>query len=605
MAVSTLASMKYADLLSEVRDDWAAAQESRRSLEQRRIRDYRLYRRFRDDVNAYSFEEAVAGPFGWSSLTVPLVYWIIETIVPRIATVAPKILVRPETPEAAPFAQAKELSLNGVLQKMGVEDEMALILKEMVLYGDGFGKVSWNTTAGMPHFSQVPWFDFFVSSEARRIDSAEVQFHRTFYTRRQLARLSKLVDRNGNNLFHGLEHLDRTETIEASDPTWNDRREATGLGPVSTSALGGQYCLVECWYSDGTVVVLGGAHGDRVVQVRSSPYRDENDVPMRPFVAFSNSPDPEGPYSIGDAEMLEDHQTELSTLRNQAIDQTTVHINAPVVYSGAEITSQEIDAAFGQPGGKLRVNGDVSRSVMRLTPGASTGDVFNWYDNIRGEAQYVSGVNDNQAGQAAARQQTATEVNTVNTEANRRWSYKVLRTETSFGKVARRIDLADRRYGMPGRVIHVESDVTPEGGQRGLMDMTGADYAPKGPSSSGAFLRTHPLMHGPGTAYSCTVKAGSFTPPTEDDDIQKALGIAQALGGIPELAARTDWKEVGDMISRAFRIAPGRLFLSEDEMMMQQLKAAMAATPPPAGNEQAGLPAGGEVPIGNPVPVGG
>jgi len=598
----TRADMTYADLLSEVRDDWAAAQESRRQLEERRLKDYRLYRRFRDDVNSYSFDEAVRGPFGWSSLTVPIIYWIVETIVPRIATVAPKIVVKPRTPEAAPFAQAKELSLNGILDEMRIEEELALALKEMVLYGDGTTKLSWNTAQGRPHFSSIPWFDYFVSSEARRLDSAEVQFHRTWYTRRQLARLSKMTDRNGKPMFHGLEEMDRTETVQAGDPTWESRREATGLGPVSWSALGGLYCLVECWYDDGTLVVLGGSRGDRIVQVRTSPYRDEKGNPVRPFVTFSNTPDTEGPYSIGDAEMLEDHQTELSTLRNQAIDQTTVNINAPLVYSGSDITGEEIDAAFGQPGGKLRVNGDVRMAVMRVAPGNVSSDFFNFYENIRAESQYVSGVNDNQAGQAGARQMTATEASTINQEANRRWQYKIQRTESSFGRVARLIDLADRRYGMPGRTIHVESDITPEPGQRGLMDMGGMDYQPGDPSKAGAFLRTHPMMNGPGTAYTCVVKGGSFTPPSEDDDIQKAIGVAQALAAIPEIAQIVKWREVAKMLARAFHLAPERIFLSEDEVMMKQLEAAMSQ-PAPAGNEQAGLPAGGEVPVGPPQPL--
>lgn len=602
MAV-TRADMTYADLLAEVRDDWAAAVESRRQIEDRRVKDYRLYRRFRDDVNNYSFDEAVKGPFGWSSLTVPIIYWITETIVPRIATQTPHILVKPKTPESAPFAQAKELSLNAVLEEMHIENELALALKEMVLYGDGFVKTSWDTGAGIPKFTRVPWFDFFVSSEAQRIESAEVHFHRTWYTRRQLARLSKLVDRNGKPLFYGLEEMDRTESIQAGDPTWDQRREATGLGPQAWSALGGMYCLVECWYDDGTVVVLGGQKGDRIVQLRTSPIRDENDRPMRPFTVFSNSPDPEGPYSIGDAEMLEDHQTELSTLRNQAIDQTTVNINAPLVYSGSDITSEEIDAAFGQPGGKLRVNGDVRMAVMRVAPGNVSSDFFNFYENIRAESQYVSGVNDNQSGIASGRQLTATETNTINQEANRRWAYKIQRTETSFGRVARLVDMLDRRYGMPGRTIHVESDTKPDLNQRGLMDMLGADYEQQGPSKSGTFLRTHPMMNGPGTAYACIVKAGSFTPPSEDQDIQKALGVAQALAAIPELAQMVDWKEVGKMIANAFRLAPERIFLSEDELFQKQLEMAMN-TPAPAGNEQAGLPAsGGEVPVGPPTPL--
>lgn len=578
--------MNYGDLLREVADDWFAARDSKQQLEERRIRDYKLFRRFREDVKGSSFEEAVAGPFGWSKLTVPIIFWIVETIVPRVATQPPTLVVKPLTAEAVPYAQAKELELQDTLQQMNVRSTMHRTLKQMVLYGDGPTKVTWNGINRRPRLTDISWFDWFLSPGARTPDTAEVIHHRAWYTRRQLQRLSRLTDRNGKPLYHGLDQVVDGQAAEASDSTLSERLDASGQGPRSWGAEGGMFCLIESWYEDGTVVTMGGAHGDRIVQVRTSPFRDEAGQPIRPFVVFSNSYDPESPYGIGDAEMLEDHQSELSTLRNQAIDQTTVNIAAPIVYSG-NVKKPDIDAAFGQPGGSLRVNGDVRQALMRVAPGNVSSDFANFYNNIREESQFISGVNDNQAGQAADRQQTATEINVINQEANRRWQYKIASVEDRFGAMGRLMDLHERRYGTPGRAIMVPKGMTIDQGQRGLMGPGGEALEPG--ESAGTFGRTSPFTSADGTKYAVTVKAGSLALPSELEEFQKVMTLAQALGLNPEIAATVRWQEVARLIVSTSSFDPEKLLLSQDEIAQQQMVAALQAIPtdPNAGGPAA------------------
>lgn len=567
-------AITYAELVREVADDWLAALESKRDVEQRRLLDYKLYRRFRSDVSNRGFDEAATGPFGWSKITVPLVYWIVETIVPRVATKPPELVVKPLSPEAVPYAQAKEMELHETVDAMRMRPTLHRALKQMVLYGDGPTKVTWDGVNRRPRFTSINWFDWFLSPDAATPETAEVIFHRTWYTPRQLKRLSQMTDRNGKPLYHGLDQVVLGETAEAADATRAERMEASGQGMSKWSPEGGLFCLVECWYEDGTVVVLGGSRGDRIVQIRTSPFRDEEGNPMRPFVVFSNSGDPNSPYSIGDAEMLEDHQHELSTLRNQAIDQTTVNLNAPVIYSG-NIAPAAVNAAFGQPGGKLRVNGDVRTAVMRMAPGNVSADFYNFYDNVRGESQYISGVNDNVAGQASEGRQTAREVSIINDEANKRWQFKVAGVEDRMGEVGKLVDLLERRFGPPGRAIRVPKGRTIEEGQRGLMGVGGEALEPG--LSTGGFARTSPFVNADGTRYSVSVKAGSLAIPSELEEFQKLAAVLELLNINPQIMENVDWREITRMIVAVSGYEPDRMLLSDDEIAKQQMVAALQA----------------------------
>jgi hypothetical protein len=591
-------AINYAELAREVQDDWSAAKDSKVDAEWRRIRDYQQYRRFRRDVKrAGGVSGALTGPFGWSKLTVPIIFWIVETIVPRVATQPPTLIVKPKSVEAVAYAQAKEMELQDTLEAMKVREAMHRTLKQTVIYGDGPVKMAWDSAHGRPRFIDLNWFDWFLSPDARTPDEAEVIYHRSWYTRRQLQRLSRYVDRNGKPLFHGLEHVVGDSERAAADTTLAERREAAGVGSPINAAAGGQFCLVEAWYQDGTVVVFN-EDGTRIHQVRTSPIRDEAGQPIRPFIVFNNTSDPESPYSIGDAEMLEDHQSELSTLRNQAIDQTTVNIAAPVIYSGS-VTPQEVDAAFGQPGGKLRVSGDVRAQVMRMPPGAVSSDFSGFYTNIREEAQFVSGVNDNQAGQAAAREQTATEINIINAEANKRWQFKIAMTEIRFAQAGRLIDLYERRYGAPGRAVVVPAATSIAPGQKGLMGLDGLELA-AGETTEANFARLSPFVNHRDAAYEVSVKAGTLAMPSEMEQFQEVMTLVQALSANPAVAQYVRWNEVARLIVNASSFDSNKLLLSEQEIAQQQMVAQLEAlagqTPAPGGPDGPATPAAAAAP---------
>ena len=585
--------MTWDALRREVADDFVAARETRSPIADRKVHDYQLYRNFSEDVanrggGERGWELAATGPFGWSKLSVPLVYWTIETILPRIATNPPVPVVKARNPAAVPYAQGRQMRLNAAIEKMEMMGEIVRCLKSMLALGDGIGKVSWNADAMNPRFTAIPWWDWFLSSEARDPYDAEVQFHRTWYTKRQLIRLSRVVDRDGKPLFRNLDKLVEADDNESViDDELDDRREASGYGTPDHAEHGGLYALVECWYQDGTVVVISGREGDLIHQVRSSPFRDERQRPIRPFVVFRNTPDIDLPYGIGDAEMLENHQVELTTLRRQAIDQGTYNLSAPVVASrSAGVTSQEIDAAFGQPGGKLLVNGDVDRAVKRIPAGQLSGDFERFYDNIRGEAQVTTGVNDNQAGQVSDQGQTATEIRIINAEANKRWQMKVKFVEEAMGKVAKLIDLALYRYGPVYDAVPLEEGFKLDPRSRGITGLDGRPFADS-VATPGSFVRV--AAPEPTAEFNVSIKAGSLSLPSEDEHFLRIAQLAQVLAPIDGAAQVVDWTKVVEQLTQAAGYDPDEILKSSEQLQMEQLAAQLAQQGPPGGE----LPPGG------------
>jgi hypothetical protein len=143
-----------------VRDDWHSAVESRHELEERKLKSYKLYRAWRDELAGHG--RTGKGPFGWSKLTVPLIFWVTETTLPRIGVQPPTVIVNAKSPEAVPYAQAKQMRIQHHLREARMEEELLIALKSMLILGDGIVKIPWNPEQRQPGFLAVNWWDWFV-----------------------------------------------------------------------------------------------------------------------------------------------------------------------------------------------------------------------------------------------------------------------------------------------------------------------------------------------------------------------------------------------------------------------------------------------------------
>ena len=579
---------KNADIAEMVREDFRAATENRKEIEDRKLDSYKLYRAWRDDVQGGGRYQGGRGPFGWSKITVPVIYWTTELVLARLGVMPPTVVVTAKNPESVPYAQAKQLRIQHYLKQAAFEEEMLVVLKSMLILGDGIVKVPWDADRRAPGFVAVNWWDWFVSPEAERWHQAEVLYHRTWHTPKDLTRLAEAKDGNGKPLYD-LDALQQimgaSNTRSMGDHGWSTRREIQGLGPMRFPSGEEPVSIVEAWYKDGTRVTFGGEELGiilRVVSSEESIHKTPNGQPYRPFSVFQNTPDLHSPYSISDTEMLEGHQAELSTIRNQHVDQATANINAPMGYDARKVRPEAVEDAFGTPGGMFGTDGPPGDVVVRFAPSGSSRDFPEIYDLIRSEAQIVAGVSDFSAGMANSAgldNTTATGISIVTQEANRRFQQKLKFVELGMRRVAHIYDWLDRALGLEDVFTDPGSDFSMEDGSKGIMMDNGFAQV------SGA------LVNGPDNDFEIEVDAGAMAPPAAGEQARKTMTLLQAIAAMPpEAQMMVDWPGLLRQVVESHGVPA-------DKVLKQQMPMPLGPPIPVDG----GAP--GEQPVGPPEPV--
>lgn len=609
-------------VLRMVQDDYEAARLTRENLEDRKLEGLKTYRAYRDDLDA-------PGPFGWSKMRIPIGFWTTETIVPRILTQLARPLVKPCNLEAVPYIQAKTLRLERQVELARPMDQLVMALKETSILGNGPVKVTWNPQHRRAEVRAISWWYFWLSAEATDYRTAECLFHVTWHTKRQLMRLHRLRDENDQPLYVGLDEVwDDAGARDTADRTWTERREIAGMGPVAGDRVHDSVPLLECWYDDGTRVVLGGVGFRKLVHARVTPYRDQYGDPLRPFAVFSNTPDLGLPYAIGDMEMVQDYQAEISTIRNQHVDQVTANINAPVAYD-EKVSASVVKRAFAQPGGLLPVPGDVARAVARIAPGQVSQDPVQLTEMVLSEVQRVTGLSDYAAGQTSGlglANNTATGAQIAVGEGNKRWEFKQRLLEQTMTEVYRIVDAHDRRFlaldvpvpllGRDTPVTEAEGmTVTPDGS---MAVVTAAVNGWDLDSGAATMAATPPY-------YDIEIERGSAAPPSQRERAQNVMAFMGLLGQVPMLAGMLDMQQLAREAIVAFGFSPDKLMVPpgaagvdqpvgppvplspEEEAAVHagadpaSVAAAPAAGAGPAGPE--GAPPTPEGPAGPPAPV--
>lgn len=595
--------------------DFLTAEQARVDTRDRKLSYYQLYRNYRDDVTGggqweggQQIQGGQRGPFNWSRLSVPVVFWTTEQFVSRVTTEAPKVTCVPLTPDAVPYAQAKQLRVNYYLGRIGWGEIMAVALKDFVLLGDGFVKTTWDADRHLPRVTYIPWTDFFFSPDANSIDDAEVLYHRTWHTRRSVAELAKARDGRGKPMYRNLDQLAFGEDRTAADATWNTRRQwAGGPTPQYPRTEDQQIPIVEAWYADGTVLTLGGAGYQTLLRAVANPYVDPDGMPWRPFDSFSNTVDPNSPYGIGDAEMVEDCQREAQVILDQSIDQAARNINRPVLYDRQRISAAQVDAAFGQPGGKGHVDGPPRDAVYEAPAVTLSQDSETVINRILTVAQMITGITDESHGMppkpAPGTDDTgATGAWLRKQERNYRTVYKLWLIGNAVRRVACKLDWLDLQYARDRDLpVPLPENFTPDDGAEGITpDVSGRLALVSGQPKKGDHR------------YDIKIDAGSLDAPLGNEQAMRVQNMAKILldprAGLQQIV---NMPELARVIVEASGFEPSRLINPAGAAPGPQgpppmpmhghpgpPPGAQAGPPPGAGGPP--LPAPGEAP-GGPV----
>lgn len=566
--VSDYTEDEQAEIVEQVWQDFQDAEANRAERQEIALEDLELYSRMRRDAEAQAKDRQ-----GWSKVEVPIVYWNVEHQVPRLGVDPPTVTVKPLTPEAVPYALAKQLRLQWYLGRCGWDIPYQMILRSRLILGDGIAMVPWSPQLHMPRLMHVDWFDFFVSAEAMVLEEAECHMHRTFFTPRGLEQLAGQLDEDDRPIWHNLEDLEHSGMHRSQvDDSFERRRGLASQG--EGQQFGMEIPFVSFWYSTGEYIVVGGPELRTLVRAQMSPYRRRVSYPglkdeivhLRPFAFFRNILDLNGPYSLSEPRALGDHQVEMSTLRNQAIDQVSGDLNAPIVFDES-LDEAVVKRAFSTPKGTLKVPfGPSGPLIMRMPPGQPSSGLPMIYDQIRNESQLISGLNDNAAGAPVNTEQTATEVTVLDRNAGMRMGLKRKMDEIAMGDVARMFDARDRQFGGIVRV-ELPSGVEP-GGLRGFAPLPGGAMDPialmagRGPGVrpgvDNGLVQVGPEVNGPGRDYEVVIDAGSNRRPDQGEEVQR-LNAFLAGATHPEIAARVNWDEVARSYIEASGFSPDRL----------------------------------------------
>lgn len=523
--------------------------------------------------------------------------------------------VTPRSLESVKYAQAKQMRINRDLEQQDWFQLIVEATKDGILLGDGITKTTWRPgkkqpgggqRPGRPVVQHIPWTDFFISPEALKIDDAECLYHRTWHSRRSLDDLAAEVNDEGRPLYENVQDLKWHSSKEAIDDTWQRRRLLSGQDNVQIPyPEAQQVAIIEAWYADGTIVTFGWG-GSQVVILRhvANPYVDCYGDPVRPFVSFANTPDPESPYAISDGEMVEDCQREAQVIIDQSIDAAARNIMNPTFFNRNRMSAADVNAALNTPGGVGGVDGNPQDVIYQTPPVSLTRDSEAVINRIIQVSQMITGIADESQnpteGPRPGDDTGATGAWIRSQDRNRRIQFKLMLIAIAVRGIARRIDWIDRVFRAgEDMVVPVTHGFEPQGGSEGVKLDGGGRVAVIGSEANGE-----------GLDYDVKVDAGSLEAPFAGEQAARANQLATQLAAlsaqVPSVAAQVNWGELARMLVEASNFEPDRILMPAGQAPIGQpgLVPSEAVTPGMPPGMPAGAPSGAQ-PVGQPVPMNG
>ena len=569
------------------------AQSTRQELEDRWLRYYKMYRSWGGKRPANDWRSRV-----W----MPVSFYVIETIVPRLVAQLPKITVEPVGPEDSEGAKQMEYLLDYVTTQSDLYLELVKSFKSSLVYGTGIlktlydEKYAWNIYrepvmepvtmpvamgemdmdgapmtkevvvgerptgevrmvrqpvlkyAG-PAAEAVDIFDFFVSPEASSLEDASYCIHRVYRTVDHIERMAKT----------GHYHLPDPDTWESflnSQQTYpaTERLGEVGLGPGHSpqTAKGTKLIEIREYWTDD--VVLTTASDAVLLRAERNPFAHGE----KPFVRILDHMVPHEFWGIGELEPLEGIQDTMNALWNTRIDNVKLVLNKMFAVSVDYL--MDMKDLQVRPGGviRLREGVPVAQAFESIDLGEVTGSSYQEAAEVERMSEKVSGVSAYQMGtDSPALNRTATGVALISEQGNTRFAHKVRVSElTGLRRLAKHFGTILQQY-MPAQMV---VRLLGPGGQY-LWQTVDAQ------SIEGAF------------DYSIEAESASQT---ESIRMEQTLSLFQMLSAMPQVNI---YKLIEDVLQTFGRKDIQNYLLDPQTMMLQQQMMAGGMTQPPPGQE--------------------
>jgi hypothetical protein len=495
-------------LAGYVQSRFAVAERARSPYETTWLRYYKAYRSYRK----------ARKPGQWkSNVWMPITFYVIETILPRLAASLPSAKVDPIGPEDVLPAETLEELLKWAEDKSDLYPEQVKAVKSALIYGTGVLKVSVLERKGANIVEEPVFEETSVDVATGEVDIDGNPMMQTMqsqqpalnedgspamtYTRQEyveyLGPQAQCVDienffpdplgddvQSCRWVIHRV-YRDRSHMQELFDkgvyklPDYVDQDEWDKKveGSVSFAAIQrlgeielgtGEsedgsppkdlFPVLEMWRrigQDVQVITVAGEKGEGVLlRAERSPYAHN----MLPFVRIVDHIVPHEFWGIGEIEPLEGIQEALNQLWNARLDNVKLTLNQmfAVVIDYLENPSDLVV----RPGGivRMREGLPLNQVFSQVDLGDVTGNAYTEAQELEREGEKVSGVSPYQTGQESpAYNRTATGVALISEQGNTRFSFKVqLAEHTGYKQLVRMYASLLQQYVPDDLVIRIK-----------------------------------------------------------------------------------------------------------------------------------------------------
>jgi hypothetical protein len=404
------------------------------------LRYYFLYR---------NVQEEEQWPFR-NNIFVPVIFSIIETLIPRVVLNQPKITLLPREKGDDKFIEPSKTLVDYRWGQTEMFIELVDLFKQCFIYGTApikgrwikekrkvprrnvlgkliFGKYK-TITESYPEFETVDQFSFFIDPDADRIKKAKYVIHKIYLSEEE-------IKENREGIYKNLQCV---EGKKIDDNYIGERWRIHDLsnkqrGRILTSSGGGSgsekpieekfvevrehYFRSSKKYPLGRLIVL--ANDNIVLKDDINPYWYLDGE--FPFIEVKDQPVPKEFWAIGEIEPIEGLQYERNHIRNRRMDSAEQTMDKMWrIDPDSEVDENEL---VWQPSGIIHAKaGEVE--IFEAGPASPSG--YQEEDIVKQDIQVTSGISDFTRGQVAKGfSETYGGILTLINEANQRFALKI------------------------------------------------------------------------------------------------------------------------------------------------------------------------------------
>lgn len=496
---------EHAKILGWCLDSFKEAELHRQGLT-RRWRRYELLYRL--------FVEKRKGDWR-SKVFLPIVFYVVETILPRLIAQLPEVTVKGVEEMDAPSADLMQRLLAWAGKRSKLHLELVKAYKSALKFGTGILKV-YHAQDVTYRKRRVPVLEPVMATEDQPIidpetgeqivdldgtpmfETAEVETGEMRETGRTEWEVEEIVRYDGpkaesvdifnfwpnpeaesiedasyviQRVFRDSSYVEKMidegvyklpPGVDVIGDLWTGQKDerdqiAADLDEGSSDRTRHQAELLEFWTDDSQFTVLNQTW---VVRVADNPF----DHGMKPYVRIVDHFQEHSFWGVGEIEPLEGLQDEMNAITNQRIDNVRLAIDQQFVYDPNNLLNEKQDLAT-RPGGGIRVNSrdiEPSRVIHFLQPPDVTSSAYLEVQEAERMTEKVSGVNDYTAGNdsgAGQVNQTATGASIIAETGNTRFAAKVEIAElTGLNTLAEMYGSILQQFWDEERVIRVAGE---------------------------------------------------------------------------------------------------------------------------------------------------